>query len=131
MTTVFVNGTFDILHRGHLKMLEHAASLGDYLLVAIDVDTRVRTLKGNGRPVNNQEDRSFMLSRLKGVDEVKLFDSDDALEHIIQTYQPDIMVKGSDYRNKPIIGEEHCGQIIFYEHTTHSTTKIIQRIINR
>jgi len=131
MTTVFVNGTFDILHRGHLKMLEHAASLGDYLMVAIDVDTRVRTLKGNGRPVNNQEDRSFMLSRLKGVDEVKLFDSDDALEHIIQTYQPDIMVKGSDYRNKPIIGEEHCGQIIFYEHTTHSTTKIIQRIINR
>jgi len=131
MTTVFVNGTFDILHRGHLKMLEHAASLGDYLLVAIDVDTRVRALKGNGRPVNNQEDRSFMLSRLKGVDEVKLFDSDDALEHIIQTYQPDIMVKGSDYRNKPIIGEEHCGQIIFYEHTTHSTTKIIQRIINR
>jgi D-beta-D-heptose 7-phosphate kinase/D-beta-D-heptose 1-phosphate adenosyltransferase len=131
MTTVFVNGTFDILHQGHLKMLEYAASLGDYLLVAIDVDHRVRELKGSGRPINNQEDRRFMLSRLKGVDEVVLFDNDDALEHIIQVYQPDIMVKGSDYRNKPIIGEEHCGQIIFYEHTNHSTTKIIQRITNR
>jgi D-beta-D-heptose 7-phosphate kinase/D-beta-D-heptose 1-phosphate adenosyltransferase len=131
MTTVFVNGTFDILHRGHLEMLEYAASLGDYLLVAIDVDLRVRALKGHSRPINNQVDRRFMLSRLKGIDEVVLFDSDDALEHIIKVYQPDIMVKGSDYRNKPIIGEEHCGQIIFYEHTSHSTTKLIQRITDR
>ena len=128
---VIVNGTFDILHRGHLEMLQYAASLGKYLLVAIDSDRRVNLLKGSTRPINNQEDRRFMLSRLKGVNEVKLFDTDEDLEHIIQLYEPDIMVKGSDYRNKPIIGEEHCGEVIFYEHTKHSTTKTIQHIINR
>jgi D-beta-D-heptose 7-phosphate kinase/D-beta-D-heptose 1-phosphate adenosyltransferase len=112
-------------------MLQYAASLGKYLLVAIDSDRRVNLLKGSTRPINNQEDRRFMLSRLKGVNEVKLFDTDEDLEHIIQLYEPDIMVKGSDYRNKPIIGEEHCGEVIFYEHTKHSTTKTIQHIINR
>jgi D-beta-D-heptose 7-phosphate kinase/D-beta-D-heptose 1-phosphate adenosyltransferase len=128
---VIVNGTFDILHRGHLELLEYSASLGKYLLVVIDSDRRVSLLKGPTRPINNQEDRRFMLSRLKGVNEVKLFDTDEDLELIIQLYEPDIMVKGSDYRNKPIIGEEHCGEIIFYEHTKHSTTKTIQHIINR
>lgn len=128
---IFVNGTFDILHRGHLEMLEYAASLGNYLLVAIDTDRRVRELKGPTRPINNQEDRRFMLSRLKGINEVRLFDSDDELEHIIQVYQPDVMVKGSDYRDKPIIGEEHCREISFYEHTSHSTTNTIKSIINR
>jgi D-beta-D-heptose 7-phosphate kinase/D-beta-D-heptose 1-phosphate adenosyltransferase len=128
---IFVNGTFDILHRGHLEMLEYASSLGNHLLVAIDTDRRVRELKGPTRPINNQEDRRFMLSRLKGINEVKLFDSDDELEHIIQVYQPDVMVKGSDYRDKPIIGEEHCREISFYEHTSHSTTNTIKSIINR
>ena len=128
---IFVNGTFDILHRGHLEMLEYAASLGNHLLVAIDTDRRVRELKGSTRPINNQEDRRFMLSRLKGINEVKLFNSDDELEHIIQVYQPDVMVKGSDYRDKPIIGEEHCREISFYEHTSHSTTNTIKSIINR
>ena len=128
---IFVNGTFDILHRGHLEMLEYAASLGNHLLVAIDTDRRVRELKGPARPINNQEDRRFMLSRLKGINEVRLFDSDDELEHIIQVYQPDVMVKGSDYRDKPIIGEEHCREISFYEHTSHSTTNTIKNIINR
>lgn len=128
---IFVNGTFDILHRGHLEMLEYAASLGNHLLVAIDTDRRVRELKGPTRPINNQEDRRFMLSRLKGINEVRLFDSDDELEHIIQVYQPDVMVKGSDYRDKPIIGEEHCREISFYEHTSHSTTNTIKSIINR
>lgn len=128
---IFVNGTFDILHRGHLEMLEYAASLGSHLQIAIDTDRRVRELKGHGRPINNQEDRRFMLSRLKGVSGVVLFDSDDELEHLIQVYQPDIMVKGSDYRNKPIIGEEHCREIVFYEHTNHSTTKLMQRIADR
>jgi D-beta-D-heptose 7-phosphate kinase/D-beta-D-heptose 1-phosphate adenosyltransferase len=128
---IFVNGTFDILHRGHLEMLEYAASLGDYLLVAIDTDRRVRQLKGTARPINNQDDRRFMMYRLKGVNDVRLFDTDEELQHIIQTFQPDIMVKGSDYRNKPIIGEEHCGEIRFYETTNHSTTTTIQHIINR
>ena len=128
---IFVNGTFDILHRGHLEMLEYAEGLGDYLLVAIDTDRRVRELKGTTRPINNQEDRRYMMSRIKGVKDVRLFDSDEELQHIIELFQPDIMVKGSDYRNRPIIGEEHCGEIKFYETTKHSTTNTIQHITNR
>lgn len=128
---IFVNGTFDILHRGHLEMLEYAEGLGDYLLVAIDTDRRVRELKGTTRPINNQEDRRYMMSRIKGVKDVRLFDSDEELQHIIELFQPDIMVKGSDYRNRPIIGEEHCGEIKFYETTKHSTTNTIQHIIDR
>ena len=77
MTRVFVNGTFDIVHRGHLEMLQYARSLGDEVLVAIDSDRRVRELKGGGRPINNQIDRQFMLESLKYVDRVCIFDSDN------------------------------------------------------
>jgi D-beta-D-heptose 7-phosphate kinase/D-beta-D-heptose 1-phosphate adenosyltransferase len=128
---VFVNGTFDILHRGHLEMLEYAQQCGSYLLVAIDTDRRVKQLKGPSRPINNQEDRRFFLENLRSVDKVRFFDTDEELFNLIEQYQPDIMVKGSDYKNKPIIGEEHCGEIRFYDHTGHSTTDVIQRITNR
>ena len=131
MKKIFVNGTFDILHRGHLRMLNYAKQCGDYLLVAIDTDQRVVQLKGPIRPINNQEDRQFFLESLRSVDEVVLFNSDEELFNLIKNYQPAIMVKGTDYKNKPIIGEEHCKEIRFYEHTGHSTTNIIQRITNR
>lgn len=128
---IFVNGTFDIVHRGHLMMLNYAKSLGDHLLVAIDSDIRVKQLKGDSRPVNNQNDRRFLLMNLKAVDQVYFFDSDEALIQLINCYQPDIMVKGSDYKDKKIIGSEYCKEIKFYEHTGHSTTKTIQSIIDR
>jgi D-beta-D-heptose 7-phosphate kinase/D-beta-D-heptose 1-phosphate adenosyltransferase len=130
MTRVFVNGTFDILHPGHVRLLQYAQSLGTNLLVAIDSDNRVRQLKGTGRPFFAQADRKFMLESLGC--KVVLFNTDDELEHIIETYQPDIMVKGSDYINKPIIGEEHCGRIEFFKRTDeHSSTKAIQHLANR
>lgn len=128
---IFVNGTFDILHRGHLEMLQYAASLGDALVVAIDSDRRVKELKGDTRPINNQEDRKFMLDCIKGVSRTYVFDSDEQLTEMIKIYEPDIMVKGADYRYKPIIGKEHCKEIVFYAHTGHSTTNTIQDIINR
>ena len=128
---IFVNGTFDILHRGHLEMLQYARSLGTEVLVAIDSDTRVKQLKGLDRPVNNQVDRKFMLESLKYVDAVWIFHDDDELEEIIENYKPDIMVKGSDYRDKPIIGAHLCKEIKFYDRTNHSTTKTIQDIISR
>ena len=129
---IFVNGTFDILHTGHIKLLNHARSLGKHLLVAIDSDRRVRQLKGEDRPVNNQLERRFLLENLRSVDLVQIFNTDQELEHIITVYQPDIMVKGSDYRNQPIIGEEHCGRIEFFERINeYSTTQAIQHIINR
>lgn len=131
MQKIFVNGTFDILHAGHIQLLNYAKSLGDVLLVAIDTDRRVKQLKGNERPINNQEDRKLFLYNLKPVDTVMLFDSDQELIKIIKEYQPDIMVKGSDYKGKKIIGEEYIKKVIFYEHTGHSTTRLIQRITNR
>lgn len=129
---IFVNGTFDIVHVGHIRLLNYARSLGSHLLVAIDSDRRVRQLKGAGRPIHNQHERKLLLENLRSVDSVKIFDTDDELEHIIILHEPDIMVKGSDYRNRPIIGEEHCGQIEFFERINeYSTTKTIQRITDR
>jgi len=129
---IVVNGTFDILHRGHIEMLEYAKSLGDHLLVCIDTDTRVKELKGADRPINNQTDRAFMLQSLKCVDKVWLFDSTEELEFILTNYRPDIMVKGSDYRDKPIVGAHLCKDIKFYELVkNYSTTKLIQRITDR
>jgi len=129
---IVVNGTFDILHRGHIEMLEYARSLGDHLLVCIDTDSRVSQLKGPDRPVNNQSDRTFMLKALRCVDTVWTFADEAELEYILETYQPDVMVKGSDYRGKPIVGEHLCKEIKFYELVSeYSTTKIIQRITDR
>jgi D-beta-D-heptose 7-phosphate kinase/D-beta-D-heptose 1-phosphate adenosyltransferase len=129
---IVVNGTFDILHRGHIEMLQYAKSLGNHLLVCIDTDLRVTELKGPTRPINNQEDRAFMLNSLKCVDTVWLFNSAEELEYILETHQPDIMVKGSDYRGKPIVGEHLCKEIKFYELVpNYSTTNTIKNIINR
>jgi D-beta-D-heptose 7-phosphate kinase/D-beta-D-heptose 1-phosphate adenosyltransferase len=132
MIKIIVNGTFDIIHRGHLELLNYARSLGDYLLVVIDSDRRVKELKGNLRPINPQEDRITLLENLRAVDMVQTFDSDKELISIIKSYQPDIMVKGSDYRDRPIIGSEYCKEIKFYERIEkYSTTGTIQDIINR
>lgn len=132
MTKVIVNGTFDILHKGHLKMLEYARSLGDQVLVCIDSDSRVKELKGTSRPINNQYDRAFMLASLRYVDMVWTFDSDENLIKQIKLYNPDIMVKGSDWKDKPIVGEEFCGRIEFFERIHgYSTTETIQHITDR
>lgn len=130
MKNILVNGTFDILHRGHLDLLNYARSLGDFLVVAIDTDERVKQLKGPNRPVNNQWDRMYMLDSLRAVDSVHFFGSDEELIEIIKRYDP-IMVKGSDYRGKPIVGADYCKEIVFYERTQHSTTGLIQDIISR
>jgi D-beta-D-heptose 7-phosphate kinase/D-beta-D-heptose 1-phosphate adenosyltransferase len=132
MRKIFVNGTFDIIHRGHIEMLNYARSLGDYLLVAIDTDTRVQQLKGLARPINTLADREYLLSNLKAVDQVVSFDSDQGLESIIKQYAPDVMVKGSDYIGRDIIGAEHCAAIEFYQLVNgYSTTQKIQDIVSR
>lgn len=129
---VIVNGTFDILHRGHVEMLNYARSQGTYLLVCIDSDRRVRELKGKTRPINNQEDRKFALDNLKAVNAVWIFDTAEELDHICKIYAPDLMVKGSDYANKEIVGKEHCNKIEFFKLLPdYSTTKTIENINNR
>lgn len=132
MTTVFVNGTFDILHPGHIALLNTARSYGDYLVVAIDSDRRVRELKGLDRPVYNQIDRKVMLANLKSVDIVEVFDSDEELMNIIQQYNPDIMLKGSDWQGKPIVGGHLVKRIEYFNRIDdYSTTKTIQSITAR
>ena len=132
LAKVLVNGTFDIVHRGHIEMLNYAKSLGSQLLVAIDTDRRVRELKGNSRPVNSEEDRRFLLLNLKSVDWVWTFDSDQDLIKIINTYRPDIMVKGSDYQGQPILGQDLIKDIKFYDRVEpYSTTNTLQRIADR
>ena len=132
MKRVFVNGAFDVLHSGHLDMLDYAASLGDHLLVAIDTDSRIEYNKGKGRPFNKLSIRKRLMMSLKPVSSVAVFDTDQDLVDLIRQFEPDIMVKGSDWKGKPIIGEEYCKKVIFYERTNgESTTKTIQDFIDR
>ena len=133
MTTVMVNGTFDVLHPGHIALLNTARSYGDYLIVAIDTDRRVKELKGEKRPINNQNDRRIMLANLKAVDIVEFFDSKEELIKLMETYKPEVYVKGSDWKNdKGSTAEQYCKQVIYYDRVSnYSTTKTIQDIINR
>ena len=127
MTIVFVNGCFDVLHRGHLELFDYAQSLGYHLIVAIDTDEKVRRDKGARRPVNNLKDRKYFLSCLESVDEVLDFSSAQELEDLIKSLTPDIMVVGSDWRGKPIVGSQYAQEVKFFERIDgYSTTKIIQ-----
>ena len=133
MTRVVVNGTFDIIHLGHLKLLEYARSFpSSYVLVLTDSDRRIKQLKGNDRPINNEYERCSMLFALKFVDRVETFDTDQELVDLIKGFAPDVMVKGSDYQGKPIIGAEYCKEIKFYDRLgNYSTTNKIQDIAAR
>jgi len=130
---VIVNGTFDILHIGHLRLLQYAKSFPEsYVYVLIDSDRRVKELKGSERPIHTEYERATFLFALKAVDRVDVFDTDEELINYIKNFEPDIMVKGSDYKDKPIIGAEYCKQIRFYDRLEqYSTTNKIQDIINR
>jgi D-beta-D-heptose 7-phosphate kinase/D-beta-D-heptose 1-phosphate adenosyltransferase len=131
MKPIFVNGTFDILHPGHVQLLNYARSLGDSLIVAIDSDRRVCELKGKDRPINSEDDRKFMLENLCSVNKVWIFDSDQELEDICRLYNP-VMVKGSDYRDRAIVGQQYCKEIVFYDRIEpYSTTRAIQDISSR
>jgi cytidyltransferase-like protein len=122
---VWVNGTFDVLHRGHLEMLEYASSLG-ILRVGIDTDRRVKELKGDQRPVNTCLDRMYQLSRINGVESVVSFDSDFDLSQHILNWNTDILVVGSDYRDKKVIGGDNAKNIIYFDKLDgYSSTKII------
>jgi rfaE bifunctional protein nucleotidyltransferase chain/domain len=132
VTKVFVNGTFDVLHRGHLLLLNYAKSLGDVLYVAIDTDERVKEKKGPSRPVNSLDERMFMLENLKAVDHVMSFSNDKSLESLVKILKPDIMVVGSDWKDKSVIGSYYAAKVIFFDRIDeYSTTKIIQSIIDR
>jgi D-beta-D-heptose 7-phosphate kinase/D-beta-D-heptose 1-phosphate adenosyltransferase len=122
---VWVNGTFDVLHIGHLKLLEFASSFGE-LRVGIDTDKRVKELKSPDRPFNTTEDRKHFLESLKFVKDVVVFDSRQELIDLVKEYQPDYMVIGDDYKDQPVYGSEHAKQLIFFKKLPkYSTTKIL------
>ena len=123
---VWVNGTFDVLHVGHIKLLEFASQFGT-LRVGIDTDKRVKELKGEERPFNNQEDRKKMLESIKFVDEVVFFDSREELIKSVEDYSPDIMVVGDDYQGQTVYGSEHAKKLVFFEKIpNYSSTKILK-----
>ena len=122
---VWVNGTFDVLHIGHLKLLEFASSFGE-LRVGIDTDKRVKELKGIDRPFNTTEDRKYFLQSLKFVNDVVVFDSREELINLVKEYQPDYMIIGDDYKDQIVYGSEHAKELVFFEKLpNYSTTKIL------
>ena len=113
MKLVWVNGCFDILHRGHIELFKFAKSKGDYVVVGIDSDTRVKELKGPTRPINNEEDRKFMLNSIKYIDKVVIFQTSCELRGMISHFKPDVMIVGSDYLNKNVIGSDYAKELVF------------------
>ena len=125
---VFTNGCFDILHRGHLTYLQQAASLGDHLIVGLNSDESVKKLKGPERPVNSEEDRSFMLASLRSVDEVVIF-GEDTPEELLSHLKPDILVKGGDYKVEEVAGRQYAGEVKILPFVDgYSTTGLIHKI---
>ncbi len=102
---VFTNGCFDILHRGHVEYLAQARNLGDCLVIGLNTDSSVRRLKGNSRPINQENDRALLLSALQFVNYVILFEEDTPY-NLICNVMPDILVKGSDYQVNQIVGAD-------------------------
>ena len=126
MKKVWINGCFDVLHHAHFKMIEFASTFGDLLVIGIDSDKRVKELKGDDRPFHSEEERKYNLEQIKGVKKVVIFDSAKILEELIKTYEPDVFVIGSDYKNKPIVGEQYAKSIVYFNRMeSFSTTKIL------
>jgi D-glycero-beta-D-manno-heptose 1-phosphate adenylyltransferase len=129
---IFVNGCFDILHPGHIKMFEHARSLGTKLIVAIDSDEKVKQMKGDSRPINNQDDRKFILEAIRYIDEVIIFNSKDELQELVKTIKPAIMMVGSDYKGKEVVGSDYAKEVRFFDRVRdYSTSNIIESIADR
>jgi len=103
---VFTNGCFDILHRGHVQYLEQAKKLGDVLLIGLNSNASVARLKGKQRPYIDQDDRSYIISRLEAVDIVCIFEEDTPMR-LIRAVKPDVLVKGGDYQPDEIVGRDY------------------------
>lgn len=127
MTVVFTNGCFDVLHRGHLEYLKQSKGLGDTLIVGLNSDASVRRLKGDSRPVNNQEDRQCMLKALRCVDEVIVFEEDTPYE-LIKRLRPDIITKGGDYESEQVVGSDLAKVVILPYRHGYSTTEVLNAI---
>jgi D-beta-D-heptose 7-phosphate kinase/D-beta-D-heptose 1-phosphate adenosyltransferase len=129
MTTVWVNGCFDILHPGHIELFKVAKSLGDRLIVGIDEDKKVKHDKGSDRPINSLLFRKTMLESIRYIDIVLPFGSRKELENLIELYSPDILLVGSDWRDGDVVGRQYAKEVRFFNRIgNYSTTNIISKI---
>jgi len=125
---VFTNGCFDLIHAGHIKLLERARKLGDVLIVGLNSDGSVRRLKGKGRPIVPQSDRARILDSIKYVDYVVIFKEDTPLK-LIKELRPDVLVKGGDYKLKEIVGHDIVPKVVRVKLLSNrSTTSLINKI---
>ena len=126
---VWLNGTFDVLHMGHIKLFRHARKLAGpagRVVVGTDSDERIRELKGPTRPINNIFDRVDFLNAIKYIDCVVTFSSADELEARIKQFSPDILLIGNDYVDKPIVGAQYAKEIVYFpRYGGLSSSKII------
>jgi len=131
-TIAFTNGCFDLLHLGHLDSLSAAAREGDKLIVAVNADSSVKKLKGQERPINNEDSRSVVLASLEIVDAVVIFDEETPLE-LIKLLLPDVLVKGGDYTVEQVVGAKEVmangGRVVINPILEgFSTTSIIEKM---
>ena len=125
---VWCNGTFDILHPGHIELFKVGASLGKKLIVATDTDEKIRKDKGASKPVNNLCDRISMLQAIKYIDEVLYFNTREELEGLIKLYMPDILLLGDDWKGGDVVGMEFAKEVKFLPRLNYSTTNIVNKI---
>jgi rfaE bifunctional protein nucleotidyltransferase chain/domain len=130
---IWVNGCFDILHTGHIDLLNFAKSYGDEdnrLIVGLDNDGRIKKLKGDNRPINDISTRLTIIDQLKVVDDVCVFNTDEELEFFIQSYEIDYIIIGDDYKEKRVVGSEFAKRgVVYYPiNNFKSTTNIIGKI---
>lgn len=127
---VFTNGCYDLVHAGHASTLEFARSHGDVLVLGLNSDASVRRLKGKGRPIVPQAERSRLLAAFEAVDYVVLFDEDTPAK-LVKAIRPDVLVKGEDYKGKEVVGRDHAGKVVLAPFVKGiSTSDIIRRIQN-
>jgi len=124
---VWTNGCFDILHKGHIELFKYAKSLGDKLYIGIDSDEKVKKDKGIDRPFNSVEDRRDVLEAIKYIDGVFVFNDTQGLDDLIRVVGPNIMVIGSDWKGKTVVGEQHVNKLVFFDRLkNYSTTNILE-----
>ena len=124
---VFTNGCFDIIHPGHIRILEFSKSQGDILILGLNTDASIKRLKGPTRPINKQNDRAIVVSALEAVDGVILFKEDTPL-NLIKIIKPDILVKGADYTKQTVVGREYAGKVVLCPLVKgKSTTNLIKK----
>ena len=132
---VFTNGCFDLLHSGHVRYLQTAASFGDILILGLNSDSSVKKLKGPHRPITNQDDRAYLLSAIEAIDCIVIFE-EETPKRLIQIVNPDVLVKGGDYLPEDVIGHDNvienggCVKIVPYVEGK-STSRIVNSILEK